>query len=86
MSKILKEDAIILFKPCKNISQLKDLIKSNFHLWYDENSTIKMLDICHKDAVKTKSCKHFGTMLFDDNSCYILEFVIHPNKSVNIVI
>ena len=85
MSKILKEDAIILFKPCKNINQLKDLIKSNCHLWYDEKSTIKMLDICHRDAVKTKIYKHFGTMLNDDNSCYILEFVIHPNKSVNIV-
>ena len=80
---ISKKDAIILFTPCKNISEIQEVIKSNSLMW---KSTITMLDICYLDAVKTKTSKHFGTMVYDNDNCYILKFDIYPNKNVNIVL
>lgn len=84
MSKISKENAIKLFKSCNNIIRLKEVINQNCHLWFNEDSTITMLNKCYSDAKHTNTPKQFGTFLID-NAPYIVEFTIYPNETVKLV-
>ena len=80
MSRISETDAYQLFERCKTTLQLKECIKQNCHLWFDEDSTLNSLENCYVGAKKMKRPAGFGTMLISETGdLFQVVFIVNPD-------
>lgn len=74
MAHISQEDACKIFQTATTVDKLRDLIKEQSHLWWDEDSTLYTLDKCIENDGTS-----FSTVLLSDNGPFILNFSLQEN-------